>query len=101
MHLYLIRHGESQVNVPVADGRSFDDLDLGLTDEGQKQAQAVVGHGGTVNAVSDTIFNIGSYRQCDIRGNYTGVTLFQYMGKPNWETWRLHYLSRVDHLVNS
>ncbi len=214
MHLYLIRHGESQVNVPVEDARTRDKLDLGLTDKGQMQAQAVarwmkqqvpqinalyastmqraretaqflaeayqfnitfddrlreignnridhsplpnhelpqeysslspyrfpfspvapavaqsesfmhyrvrvgmfledmikrhqgetvivVGHGGTVNALSDTIFNIGSYRQCDIRGNYTGVTLFQYMGKPNLETWRLHYLSRVDHLVNS
>lgn len=214
VHLYLIRHGESLINIPAGSGRSRDDLDLGLTDEGQKQALAVarwmkqqvsntnalyastmkraretaqfladayqcditfddrlreignnridhsplpnhelpneysplspyqfpfspvapvvehgesfmhyrvrvgmfledmikrhqgetvivVGHGGTVNAVSDTIFNVGSYRQCDIRGNYTGVTLFQYMGKRNWETWRLHYLGRVDHLVNS
>lgn len=212
MHLYLIRHGESQVNIPVESGRSRDDLDLGLTEKGHGQAQAVarwlkqqipginaiyastmqraretaqyladayqqqpvfddrlreignnrldhsplanhelpreystlspyrfpfspvapiiaqsesfmhyrvrvgmfledminrhqgetimvVGHGGTVNAVSDTIFNIGSYRQCDIRGNYTGVTYFQYMGRADWETWRLHYLSRVDHLV--
>jgi probable phosphoglycerate mutase len=212
VHLYLIRHGESHINIPAEDGRSRDELDLGLTDKGQQQAQAVarwmkqqvpeinalyaspmkraqetaqfladayqyqvvfddrlreignnridhsplpdhelpreysslspfqfpfspvaptvaqgesfmhyrvrvgmfledminrhqgetvivVGHGGTVNAVSDTIFNIGSYRQCDIRVNYTGVTLFQYMGKADWETWRLHYLGRVDHLV--
>lgn len=213
MHLYLIRHGESLVNIPVESGRSHDDLDLGLTENGQIQAKAVarwmkqqvpqinalyaspmrragetaqfladayqfqivfddrlreignnridhsplpkdelpreysslspfrfpyspvapaveksesfmhyrvrigmfledlinrhqgetvivVGHGGTLNAVTDTIFNIGSYRQCDIRGSYTGVTLFQYMGKPDWEMWRLHFLSRVDHLVS-
>ena len=214
MHLYLIRHGESIINIPAESGRSRDEFDLGLTDKGQKQSQAVamwmkqqvpqinalyastmkraqetaqfladgyqcrvvsddrlreignnridhsplanhelpreysslslyrfpfspvaptveqsesfmhyrvrvgmfledmihrhqgetiivVGHGGTLNAVSDTIFNIGSYRQCDIRGHYTGVTLFQYIGKADWETWRLHYLSRVDHLVNA
>jgi broad specificity phosphatase PhoE len=214
MHLYLIRHGESHINIPAKDGRSRDDLDLGLTEKGHRQAQAVagwmkqqipeinalyastmqrtretaqyladayehqivvddrlreignnridhspllnhelpreysslspyrfpfspvapavqhgesfmhyrvrvgmfledmvnqhqeenivvVGHGGTVNAMSDTIFNIGSYRQCDIRGSYTGVTHFQYMGKADWETWRLHYLGRVDHLVNA
>jgi probable phosphoglycerate mutase len=213
MHLYLIRHGESYINIPTEGGRSRDELNAGLTDKGQKQALAVarwmkqqvphinalyastmkraqetaqylvdayqcpfifddrlreignnrldhsplpnnelpdeysslslykfpfspvapkieqsesfmhyrvrigmfledminqyqsetiivVGHGGTVNALADIIFNIGSYRQCDIRGEHTGVTLFQYMGKADWETWRLHYLSRVDHLVN-
>ena len=42
----------------------------------QGETVIVVGHGGTVNALSDTIFNIGSYRQCDIRGGYTGVTNF-------------------------
>ena len=212
MHLYLIRHGESQINIPTEGARSRDELDAGLTAKGQKQALVVarwmkqqvpyinalyastmkraqetarflvdayqchlvfddrlreignnrldhsplpdhelpneysslspyqfpfspvaptieqgesfmhyrvrigmfledmvkrhqqetiivVGHSGTVNALSDTIFNIGSYRQCDIRGSYTGVTYFQYMGKTDWETWRLHYLSRVDHLV--
>ena len=67
----------------------------------QGETVIVVGHGGTVNALSDTIFNIGSYRQCDIRGGYTGVTHFQYMGMSDRETWRLHYLSRVDHLVSS
>jgi broad specificity phosphatase PhoE len=41
MHLYLIRHGESHVNIPAEDGRSRDELDLGLTDKGQQQAQAV------------------------------------------------------------
>lgn len=213
MHLYLIRHGESQVNILLESSHLRDDLNLGLTEKGQNQAKAVaswmkqqvpqinalyastmkraqetaqflaeaygcqvmsddrlreignnrldhsplanhelpreysalspfrfpfspvaptvaqsesfmhyrvrvgmfledlvkrhqgevvvvVGHGGTVNAMSDTIFNIGSYRQCDIRGDYTGVTYFQYMGKADWETWRLHYLGRVDHLVN-
>lgn len=213
MHLYLIRHGESHINIPSEKSRSRNELDAGLTDKGQKQARTVsiwmkqqvphinalyvstmkraqetarfladayqcdlifddrlreignnrldhsplpnqelpneysslspyqfpfspvapmieqgesfmhyrvrigmfledmvnrhqgetvivVGHGGTVNALSDTIFNIGSYRQCDIRGDYTGVTLFQHMGKSDWETWRLHYLSRVDHLVS-
>jgi probable phosphoglycerate mutase len=213
MHLYLIRHGESHINIPAEKARSRDELDLGLTDKGQQQALAVarwmkqqvphsnalytstmkraqetaqfladayqcqlvfddrlreignnridhsplpnhelpneysslspyrfpfspvapiveqgesfmhyrvriglfledmvnrhheetvivVGHGGTVNALADTIFNVGSYRQCDIRGHHTGVTYFQYMGKSDWELWRLHYLSRVDHLVN-
>jgi probable phosphoglycerate mutase len=214
MHLYLIRHGESHINIPVEGGRSRDELDVGLTEKGQKQALAVtawmkqevpninalyastmkraletaefladgyqcdivvdnrlreignnrldhsplpnhelpnkysslssyqfpfspvapmidqgesfmhyrvrigmfiedminrhqgetvivVGHGGTVNAFADTIFNIGSYRQCDIRGNHTGVTYFRYMGKTDWETWRLYYLSRVDHLIDA
>lgn len=214
MHLYLIRHGESYINIPVEGGRSRDELDVGLTEKGQNQALAVatwmkqqvpnidalysstmkraqetaqfladayqcglnfddrlreignnrldhsplpddelpnefssrssyqypfspvapmiekgesfmhyrvrigmfledminrhqgetvivVGHGGTVNALSDTIFNVGSYRQCDIRGYHTGVTYFRYMGNTDWETWRLYYLSRVDHLIGS
>ncbi len=41
MHLYLIRHGESYINIPAEGSRSRDELDAGLTDKGQRQAQAV------------------------------------------------------------
>ena len=41
MHLYLIRHGESHINIPSEKSRSRNELDAGLTDKGQKQALAV------------------------------------------------------------
>ena len=64
----------------------------------QDETVLAVCHGGIVNAVVDHIFNIGSYRRCDIRGEYTGVTCFKYIGNPEREPWRLYYLGRVDHL---
>ena len=90
-----VAQGESFMHYRVRVGMFLEDM----INRHQGETVIVVGHGGTLNAVSDTIFNIGSYRQCDIRVNYTGVTLFQYMGKADWETWRLLYLGRVDHLV--
>lgn len=41
MHLYLIRHGQSYVNLPEWEAPSRAELDAGLTDLGHKQAAAV------------------------------------------------------------
>jgi probable phosphoglycerate mutase len=57
-------------------------------------------HGGVINVAVDHIFNVGAFRRCDIRGMYTSVTYFRYVGKPNREPWHLNYLGRVDHLVD-
>ena len=65
----------------------------------EKQTVLVVAHGGTVNAISDSVFNVGTYRRCDIRVPNTGVTHFEYRGNTGWETWRLYSMGRVDHLV--
>lgn len=70
-----------------------------LASRHQGNTIVVVCHGGVINAAFDYIFNIGAYRRCDIRGKHTGVTYFQWVGRPDREPWRLHYLSRLDHLV--
>jgi probable phosphoglycerate mutase len=91
-----VEQGESFMHYRVRLGMFLEDMIKRHSEE----TVIIVGHGGTVNGLSDTIFNVGPYRQCDIRGTYTGITYFQYMGKREHETWRLHYLGRVDHLVN-
>ena len=34
MHLFIIRHGESYINIPTEGVRPRDELDLGLTEKG-------------------------------------------------------------------
>jgi probable phosphoglycerate mutase len=70
-----------------------------LLNQHEGQTVIVVGHGGTVNAICDLVFNIGSYRRCDVRCAYTSVSHFQYMGLSERETWRITYLGRTDHLA--
>lgn len=65
----------------------------------EKQTVLVVAHGGVVNAIADSVFNVGTYRRCDIQVFNTGITHFEYRGNHGWETWRVYYMSRVDHLV--
>ncbi len=66
----------------------------------QDETVLAVCHGGIINVAFDHIFNIGSYRRCDIRGEPTGITYFEYVGSPDREIWRLYYLGRVDHLIS-
>ena len=65
----------------------------------EKETVLVVAHGWIVNAIADSVFNVGTYRRCDIHVLNTGVTHFEYRGNNGWETWRVYYMSRVDHLV--
>ena len=66
----------------------------------QGERVVIVTHQRTINTFCDILFNVNSQRQCDIRLAYTGVCHFQYLGPTHREPWQLHYLGRVDHLIN-
>jgi broad specificity phosphatase PhoE len=42
------------------------------------QAVLVVAHGGTVDALADTVFNVRAYRRYDIRVANTSFSHFEY-----------------------
>jgi 2,3-bisphosphoglycerate-dependent phosphoglycerate mutase len=62
------------------------------------QTVLVVCHGGVIDCVFDHVFNVGSWRRCELWTSNTGVGHFEYMEHPGREVWRLHYQNRVDHL---
>lgn len=59
----------------------------------------VVGHGGTVSAVCDIVFNVGSYQHCMVNIGHTGVCHLSFTGHSDRVTWHVYYLGRVDHLI--
>ena len=64
----------------------------------EKESIIAVCHGGVVEIAFDHIFNVGTYRRCEVWDKNTGVTFFEYVNHPTRETWRLRYHNRVDHL---
>ena len=65
----------------------------------EEENVVVVGHGGTVMAICDIVFNAGSYKRCKVNIGHAGVCYFSFMGHSDIETWQLHYLGRTDHLI--
>lgn len=64
----------------------------------QDETVVVITHGRTINAFCETLFQVNQ-RQCNIRLTDTGVCYFQYLDSGNDVPWQLHYLGRVDHLI--
>jgi 2,3-bisphosphoglycerate-dependent phosphoglycerate mutase len=67
----------------------------------QGKTVMAVCHGGTINAVIDHVMNISLWRRCDIRCQYTSITLLHYRGKQDAEPWHLAYLGLHHHLLPS
>ena len=55
-------------------------------------------HGGVIEAAINHVFNIGHWQHCEVWMRNTGVTRLEYVNHPERESWRLHYLNRIDHL---
>ena len=72
-----------------------------MVDQHCTQAVLAVCHGGVVEAAFDHIFNVGPWRRCEIWMHNTAVSHFEYVAHPGRETWRLHFHSRVTHLVEA
>lgn len=61
----------------------------------------VVCHGGVIDAVFDTIFNVGLHRRVEILSHNTGMVHWEYQrAKPGREPWRLHAHGLVQHLTS-
>lgn len=56
-------------------------------------------HGGVIEITFDHIFNVGPWRRCEVWTNNTAVSHFELVEHPLRETWRLHFHSRMEHLV--
>lgn len=86
--------GESQMHFRTRVGRFVETLRT----QHQGETIIVVSHGGVVESIFDHIFNIGPWRNCEIKTQNTAVSLFEYAKLPHRETWRLHFHNRVEHL---
>jgi len=61
----------------------------------------VVCHGGVIDAVFDTIFNVGLHRRVEILSHNTGIVHWEYQRtEPGREPWRLHAHGLVEHLYD-
>ena len=87
--------GESLMHARVRVGAFIEEL----LEKHREQTVIVVCHGGVIEMAYDHLFNIGPWRRCEIWTKNTGVTHFQYVEHPGREAWRLHYHSRVEHLL--
>lgn len=67
----------------------------------QHQGETVVAvcHGGVIELTYDHVFNVGPFRRCEVWSKNTGIARFRHVEHAGRETWRLHYHSRVDHLL--
>lgn len=88
--------GESMMHVRIRVGAFIEEL----IERHPKENVIAVAHGGIIEMVYDHLFNIGPWRRCEIWTHNTGVTHFEYVAHPTRETWRLHYHSRTEHLIN-
>ena len=70
-----------------------------LIDKHLGQTVYVVAHGGVIAATFDTVFNVGSYKQCSIDTINTGWARFIYDPENSLYDWKLRDHNRVDHLV--
>jgi probable phosphoglycerate mutase len=58
-------------------------------------------HGGVIEITFDHVFNVGPWRRCEVWTNNTAVTHFELVNHPLRETWRLHFHSRTEHLIDA
>lgn len=70
-----------------------------LLDKHIGERVVVVTHGGVLNALADNIFNVGLHRQVDLWEENTGITYFEWLEKPIYARWRLHFMSKTEHLM--
>lgn len=69
-----------------------------LLDHHAGQTIIAVAHGGIISAIFDNICNVPLWRQCNLWLPNTSITYFEHVDRPHpQETWRLHYLGRVEH----
>jgi broad specificity phosphatase PhoE len=93
-HLTTDVEGESYMHFRVRVGRFVEHL----AQEQNGKTVLIVCHGGVVDAMFDHVFNIGAWRQCEVKTHNTSVSLFEYINLPNRAAWRLHFHNRIDHL---
>lgn len=70
-----------------------------MVEKHRDETVVAVCHGGVIEITYDHVFNVGPWRRCEVWTKNTGVTRFELVEHPGRETWRLHYHSRVEHLV--
>jgi 2,3-bisphosphoglycerate-dependent phosphoglycerate mutase len=61
---------------------------------------AVVCHAGVIDAVFDTILNVGPHRHVEIWTHNTAIVHWEYRPESERETWRLYSHGLVHHLTN-
>jgi broad specificity phosphatase PhoE len=90
-----VASGESWMHFRTRVGAFIEDM----TEKHADETIVVVCHGGVIGACFDHIFNIGPWRRAEVWSHNTGITRFEYINKPNRETWRLRYQNRYEHLA--
>ncbi|MDH5606570.1 MAG: histidine phosphatase family protein [Anaerolineae bacterium] len=70
-----------------------------MIEKHKEETILIISHGGLINAFTDLIFNVGFYRRCFLRMDYTAVSHFEYDPDTDREPWRLHYLGQTTHLA--
>lgn len=88
--------GESLMHSRVRVGHFIEEL----IEKHRDETVVAICHGGVVEMAFDHMFNVGSFRRCEVWSKNTGVTHFEYVEHPSRETWRLHYHNRVEHLLD-
>lgn len=68
-----------------------------LVERHRGQTVLVVCHGGVIDCAFDHVFNVGSWRRCEMWTSNTGISHFEYVEHPGREVWRLHYFNRTEH----
>lgn len=92
-----VENGESLMHLRTRVGMFLEELIA--KHYGQKVV--VVCHSGVMNGFVEVALNIGSYRRCEIKHEYTSLTHLQYdLADNRSEPWILHYLGRKEHLVD-
>lgn len=87
--------GESLMHFRVRVGNFIEEL----IDKHRSETVIAVCHGGVIEITLDHVFNVGPWRRCETWTHNTGVTRLELVEHPLRETWRMHYHSRVEHLV--
>lgn len=90
--------GESWMLFRVRVGAFLDDVLDRHGDAPPEKVVAVVCHGGVIDAMFDTIFNIGPERRVEIWTHNTGIVHWEYRPDITREKWRLHAHGLVHHL---
>ncbi len=87
--------GESLMHFRIRLGTFLEEL----IEKHREETVVVVCHGGVIELTYDHLFNVGPWRRTEVWTKNTGITRFELVEHPNREIWRLHYHSRVEHLI--
>jgi len=88
--------GESLMHFRIRVGSFVEDL----IEKHRQETVVAVCHGGVIEVTFDHVFNVGPWRRCEVWNHNTGITRLELVEHPLRETWRLHYHSRIEHLLN-